>query len=141
MSFAFINQSLLLPNPSHPSIFPIFPITSSLCLSRIHKKKWSCREIWCTHLYRLWEAAWARFWVCWLLFSLFFPALFLSFPIHDSELKWRELVYLPLENIAPCGKESSWLCSALQEYMALAWLKEQKAIYKTHNTQLKYIYT
>lgn len=40
-------------------------------------------------------------------------------------------MHLPLENIAPCGKESSWLCSALQEYMALAWLKEQRTICKT----------
>lgn len=49
-------------------------------------------------------------------------------------------MHLPLENIAPWGKESSWLCSALQEYMALAWLKGQKTVGKNHNIQKKYIY-
>lgn len=35
-------------------------------------------------------------------------------------------LYLPFEKCAPWGKLSSWLCSASQEYMALASLQRQQ---------------
>lgn len=40
--------------------------------------------------------------------------------IHSQKHK-----ILPFVNSAPCGKLSSWLCSASQEYRALASLQER----------------
>lgn len=37
-----------------------------------------------------------------------------------------QMVFLPFEKSAPCGKLSSWLCSASQEYRAFASLREKK---------------
>lgn len=54
----------------------------------------------------------------------------------ENKPKW---FVLPFKNCAPCGKLSSWLCSASQEYRAFASLRDKKykisknSDFATHN--------